>query len=155
MFPSHRYPPDFAFDPSDEDEGEEEQLRQHLRKHFVNAVRQAPETALDFLCRALSSLPTPLSTLPFSDLEAALRLIFHFGEGCGGVSGLTMSGDGGGGARRVASAGAGASELLRTGAFPQMVLALHDSDVAQHEHPQVCVCVCVCMGGEGRGVCFG
>lgn len=130
-----RYPLDFAFDPSDEDEGEEDMLRQQLRKHYVNAVRQAPEMALDFLCRALSALPTPLSALPFPDLEASLRLIFHFGEGCGGVSGLTMSG---GGARRGAGATAGAAELLRTGAFPQMVVALHDSDVAQHKHPQVC-----------------
>ncbi|CAN0329594.1 unnamed protein product, partial [Ectocarpus sp. 4 AP-2014] len=108
-----RYPPDFAFDPSDEDEGEEDMLRQQLRKHLVNAIRNAPEAVLEFICRALSSLPTPLSGLPFPDLEAALRLIFHFGEGCGGVS------------------------LLRSGAFPQMVLALHDSDVARHKHPQV------------------
>ncbi|CAN0485464.1 unnamed protein product, partial [Hapterophycus canaliculatus] len=117
----HRYPPDFAFDPSDEDEGEEDMLRQHLRRHLVNAIRNAPGVALEFICRALSSLPTPLSALPFPDLEAALRLIFHFSEGWGG--------------RRPASPGA--AGLLRSGAFPQMVLALHDSDVAQHKHPQV------------------
>ena len=113
-------------------------LRQQLRRHLVNAIRHAPEVVLDFLCRALSSLPTPLSSLPFPDLEAALRLIFHFGEGCGGVSGLNSSGGGaggGGGGRRAASPGA--AELLRSGAFPQMVVALHDSDVAQHKHPQV------------------
>lgn len=141
--PTSRYPIDFAFDPNDEDEGEEDMLRQQLRKHYVNAVRQAPETVLGFLCRALSTLPTPLSSLPFPDLEASLRLIFHFGEGCGGMSGLStlspVSGGGGGaaGGRRAASSGANASELLRTGAFPQMVLALHDSDVSQHKHPQV------------------
>lgn len=49
----------------------------------------------------------------------------------GGVSG------GGGGGRRGAGVGAGALELLRSGAFPQMVLALHESDVTQHKHPQV------------------
>lgn len=133
----YRYPPDFAFDPSDEDEGEEDMLRQQLRKHFVNAVRQAPEFVLDFLCHALSSLPTPLSTLPFSDLEAALRLIFHFGEGCGGMSWLNSGGVSGVGGRRGTGVGAGALELLRSGAFPQMVLALHESDVTQHKHPQV------------------
>ncbi|CAN0488911.1 unnamed protein product, partial [Scytosiphon promiscuus] len=55
-----RYPPDFAFDPSDEDEGEEDMLRQQLRRHLVNAIRNAPEVALEFICRALSSLATPL-----------------------------------------------------------------------------------------------
>lgn len=112
-------------------------LRQQLRKHLVHAIRQAPNVVLDFLCRALSSLPTPLSALPFPDLEAALRLIFHFGEGCGGVSGLTSGASGAGGAARRAASPNGAAELLRSGAFPQMVLALHDSDVAQHKHPQV------------------
>ncbi|CAM9754219.1 unnamed protein product, partial [Ectocarpus sp. 13 AM-2016] len=137
LYQRMKYPPDFAFDPSDEDEGEEDMLRQQLRKHLVNAIRNAPETVLEFICRALSSLPTPLSGLPFPDLEAALRLIFHFGEGCGGVSVLNSSGGGGrgGGGRRPASPGA--AELLRSGAFPQMVLALHDSDVARHKHPQV------------------
>lgn len=116
-------------------------LRQQLRKHLVNAVRQAPELVLEFLCQALSSLPTPLSSLPFPELEAALRLIFHFGEGCGGVSGsISGGGGGGGGGKRVASP-TGAAELLRSGAFPQMVLALHDSDVAQHKHPQVRECM--------------
>lgn len=133
----YRYPPDFAFDPSDEDEGEEDMLRQQLRKHLVYAVRQAPEFVLDFLCHALSSLPTPLSALPFPDLEAALRLIFHFGEGCGGMTWLNSGGVSGGGGRRGAGVGTGASELLRSGAFPQMVLALHESDVTQHKHPQV------------------
>lgn len=133
----YRYPIDFSFDASDEAEGEEDMLRQQLRRHLVNAIRHAPEVVLEFLCRALASLPTPLSTLPFPDLEAALRLIFHFGEGCGGVSGLNSSGAGGGGGGRRAAASPGAGELLRYGAFPQMVLALHDSDVAQHKHPQV------------------
>ena len=135
-----RYPLDFTFDPSDEDEGEEDMLRQQLRKHLVNAVRQAPELVLDFLCRALSSLPTPLSALPFPDLEAALRLIFHFGEGCGGMTGLNSGNSAAGGVRRTAAAGssaAGPAELLRSGAFPQMVLALHESDVMRHNHPQV------------------
>lgn len=107
-------------------------LRQQLRKHYVNAIRQAPETVLDFLCRALSALPTPLSGLPFPELEAALRLIFHFGEGCSGSGVLSSAASEG-----KASGKRPASELLRTGAFPQMVLALHDSDVSQHKHPQV------------------
>lgn len=121
-------------------------LRQQLRRHLVNAIRNAPGVALEFICRALSSLPTPLSALPFPDLEAALRLIFHFSEGCGGASGLNSSygGGGGGGGRRPASPGA--AGLLRSGAFPQMVLALHDSDVAQHKHPQVR------KEGEGSGM---
>ncbi|CAM9258508.1 unnamed protein product [Laminaria digitata] len=137
LYQRMKYPLDFAFDPSDEDEGEEDMLRQQLRKHLVHAIRQAPTIVLDFLCRALSSLPTPLSALPFPDLEAALRLIFHFGEGCGGVSGLASGASGAGGAARRAASPNGAAELLRSGAFPQMVLALHDSDVAQHKHPQV------------------
>ncbi|CAM9968025.1 unnamed protein product, partial [Choristocarpus tenellus] len=76
-----RYPPDFTFDPSDEDEGDEEMLRSQLRRHYVNAVRQSPSIVLSFLCQALSTLPTPLSSLPFQDLEVALRILHHFGEG--------------------------------------------------------------------------
>ncbi|CAM9895823.1 unnamed protein product, partial [Choristocarpus tenellus] len=59
------------------------------------------------------------------------------GRGGGGVGGGGGGwGGGGGGIRGRAAAANDAGEVLRSGAFPQMVLALHESDVAQHPHPQ-------------------
>ncbi|CAN0054713.1 unnamed protein product, partial [Phaeothamnion confervicola] len=112
-----RYPLDFSFDASDEDEGEEEMLRSQLRKAYVNIGRACPEATLQFLCAALQALPAPPGQLPWPDAEAALRLIHHYSEACAGATG---------GAR-----------LLKEGAFPQVVLALHGSDIASHPHPQV------------------
>jgi len=55
---------------------------------------------------------------PFGPLEAALRLLYTYAEGCGsGTGASTASGNDG----RLAS----------------LVVALHDSDVAAHPHGQV------------------
>jgi hypothetical protein len=79
-----QYPPEFTFDATDEDEGEEDQLRSALRKVLVNTCRACPELVLQFLCSALQALPAPLSALPWPAAEAALRLLYHFSEGCAG-----------------------------------------------------------------------
>jgi hypothetical protein len=79
-----QYPADFSFDATDEDEGEEDQLRSALRKVLVNTCRACPDMVLQFLCSALQALPSPLSALPWPAAEAALRLLYHFSEGCAG-----------------------------------------------------------------------
>jgi hypothetical protein len=79
-----QYPDDFSFDATDEDEGEEDQLRSALRKVLVNVCRACPDMVLQFLCSALQALPSPLSALPWPAAEAALRLLYHFSEGCAG-----------------------------------------------------------------------
>ncbi|KAG5178377.1 armadillo-type protein [Tribonema minus] len=117
-----QFPADFEFDAEDEEDGEEEALRGALRKVLVNTCRAAPELVLRFACEALSALPSPLSALPWPAAEAALRLLYHFSEGCAS-----------------AAAAANAQALLHEGAFPQMVAALHRSDIARHPHPQVLI----------------
>lgn len=56
--------------------------------------------------------PTPSG--PFKQLEACLRLAFAFSEG-----------------------GHNNTKILSDGPFPELIRALHGTDVAQHPHPQV------------------
>lgn len=111
------YPPDFGFDYEDEDESGEELYRAHLRKLYQRIVRLAPGLALPFVSRCLASLPQPLSAAPTVEVEAALRLVYHYGEG-----------------RRPAT---GAATALKDATFRDMIVALHCSDVAAHPHREV------------------
>lgn len=113
-----QYPEDFTFDACDEDEGEEDALRTGLRKIIVNTCRCCPDLVLQLLCEALGALPPPLSELPWPAAEAALRLVYHYGEGCTGAGGT-------------------AAAMLQEGTFPQLVVALHRSDLSRHNHPHV------------------
>jgi exportin-T len=106
-----RYDEDFQFDMDDEDEAEEEALKHYLRKTFVNVARVYPSVCLDLITSVLCSLPQPLSTSPFPDIEVALRLMYHFGE-----------------------AAKGKTAALQQSTFPSLVVALHESDVDQHRH---------------------
>ncbi|CAM9797429.1 unnamed protein product [Chrysoparadoxa australica] len=110
-----QYPLDFDFGVDDSDDGSLDVHHKKLRKVLVNTCRAVPNVMLQFLCGALSSLQPPLSALPWNQVEAALRLLFHFSEGCVGKS----------------------QHLLTGGPFPQMIVALHSSDITQHPHPHV------------------
>lgn len=90
------------------------QGKKEIRKIFVNIARVFPLECLNLMSASLSSLPFPLSTAPFAKLEAALKLVLAFGD-----------------------CGSGNSAALRTGNFPQLLRALHESDVAAHAHAQV------------------
>mmetsp|Transcript_8381 Transcript_8381/g.15222 ORF Transcript_8381/g.15222 Transcript_8381/m.15222 type:complete len:1111 (-) Transcript_8381:90-3422(-) len=112
-----KYPTDFQFDYEDEEEAEEEIYRTHLRKLYQKIVRLRPQMVLPFIGQCLSSLPQPLSSSPTSDLEASLRLVYHYGEG-----------------RRPAP---GAKTALKDAPFREMVMALHRSDVSSHPHREI------------------
>ncbi|KAL9187353.1 hypothetical protein ACHAXT_001456 [Thalassiosira profunda] len=112
-----KYPADFEFDYEDEEEAEEELYRTSLRKLYQRIVRLRPQLALQFVGQCLSSLPQPLSSAPTPDIEVALRLIYHYGEG-----------------RRPAP---GAKSALKDPPFREMAMALHRSDVSSHPHREV------------------
>mmetsp|Transcript_2581 Transcript_2581/g.5540 ORF Transcript_2581/g.5540 Transcript_2581/m.5540 type:complete len:1113 (-) Transcript_2581:37-3375(-) len=112
-----KYPIDFQFDYEDEEEAEEEVYRTQLRKLYQRIVRLRPQITLQFMGSCLSSLPQPLSSSPTCDIEAALRLVYHYGEG-----------------RRPAP---GAKSALKDAPFREIVMALHRSDVCSHPHREV------------------
>ena len=112
-----KYPSEFQFDYEDEDEAEEEMYRTHLRKLYQRIVRFRPQLAIQFMGSCLSSLSQPLSMTSPADMEVALRLVHHFGEG-----------------RRPAP---GSKTALRDAPFREIVTALHRSDVASHPHREV------------------
>ncbi|KAL7465271.1 hypothetical protein ACHAXS_005598 [Conticribra weissflogii] len=112
-----KYPTDFQFDYEDEDDAEEEIYRTHLRKLYQRIVRFRPQLVLQFIGSCLTSLSQPLSATSSTEIEVALRLVFHFGEG-----------------RRPAP---GAKTALRDGPFREIVIALHQSDIASHSHREV------------------
>jgi exportin-T len=117
MFNQMKYPENFQFDYNDEDETEEEVYRTELRKFNQRLVRSLPDACLQFTCTELSNLPNPISSSPTRDIEAALRLIFHYGEGIRPSPGLKT--------------------VMKNKAFVSILQALHQSDVAHHPHREV------------------
>lgn len=117
MFRQMRYPPDFEFDYQDEDEAEEEVYRTELRKLNQCCVRIRPDLCLQFLCEALSNLPVPISSCATSDIEASLRLIYHYCEGIRPPPGTKV--------------------VMRNETFRAVLVALHGSDIASHPHREV------------------
>ena len=114
-----RYPPDFQFDYEDEDEAEEEVYRTELRKLYQKLVRVAAEMCLQFLCQALANLPVPISSAPTPDIEAAVRLVYHYGEGIRPSPGLRV--------------------VMRNDTFRSILVALHQSDISAHPHREVLI----------------
>ena len=113
------YPPDFRFDYEDEDESEEEMYRAQLRKQLYVRIVRLRKTAVEaFMGATLSALPQPLSRAQTSDLEVALRLVYHYAEG-----------------RRPPP---GAKTALKQDVtFREIIIALHQSDVTAHPHREV------------------
>jgi hypothetical protein len=85
-----------------------------MRKLFVNAARIYPQECLNLITTCFSALSTPLSTAAFPPTEAALKLVFAFGDS--GTPNL---------------------DLVKNGAFPALLTALHESDIGNHPHVQV------------------
>lgn len=112
-----KYPSDFEFDYEDDIEAEEEMYRTQLRKLYQRVVRFKPQLVLDFMRQSFSSLPQPLAGTRTEDIEVALRLVHHYGEG-----------------RRPPP---GANSALKDAPFREIVMALHRSNVSSHPHREV------------------
>lgn len=119
MYKQMQYPADFKFDYLCEDDAEEQMFRANLMKLYKKIVKVLPDESLQFLCAALSNISMPLSSAPISELEASLRLVFHYCEG------LSSS-------KSIAS-------FCEEGPFHQVIVALHQSDVAHHCHREILI----------------
>ena len=117
VYQQMKYPMDFSFDPEDEDEAEEQLYRTELRKLNLRLVKVAPDMCLQCVSHALTNLPVPISTSPMPDVEAALRLTFHYCEGIRPPPGMTV--------------------LMKNDIFRSILLAIHSSDIASHPHDEV------------------
>ena len=95
----------------DEEVAAEMEAKSQVRKLFVNCCRVYPEICLQMIASVFSSLPQPLYTAPFPVLEASLRMFHSFGE-CG-------------------------PKNLKQELFPNLVAAIHASEVYRHPHPLV------------------
>eukprot|EP01038_Epipyxis_sp_PR26KG_P005330 gene5330-7396_t len=109
-----KYPEDFTFDESNDEEMEIIEMKSNVRKLFVNCCRVYPQRCLDLITAIFESLPQPLSQAPYPMLEAALRLVYAFSE-CGPSH----------------------NTLIASGTFPALIQAIHQTDVINHSHPQV------------------
>ncbi|KAL7487514.1 hypothetical protein ACHAW6_013104 [Cyclotella cf. meneghiniana] len=112
-----KYPSTFEFDYEDDIEAEEEMYRSQLRKLYQRIVARSPHLVLDFIRQCFFSLIQPLANSETHDIEVALRLVHHYGEG-----------------RRPPP---GAKTALRDGPFREVLMALHRSNVSCHAHREV------------------
>ena len=119
MYEQMKYPSDFGFDYEDEDDAEEEMYRAELRKLNQTVIRICPEMAMQFLCNALSQIQAPLASAETNQLEAALRLIYHYSEGVRPIPGVKV--------------------VLKNQMFRDVLIALHSSDVVAHPHREVII----------------
>ena len=119
MYEQMKYPLDFEFDYEDEDDAEEEMYRTELRKLNHTIIRVCPETALQFLCSALSKLHAPLSNAQTNEIEANMRLIYHYCE--------------------VLRPPPGTKVILKNQMFRDVIIALHTSDITNHPHREVLI----------------
>jgi len=117
MYQQMKYPEDYDFDFEDDEEAEEEQYRAALRKLYQAIVRVAPEISLQFLCSILSGIASPLSTAPTRDLEASLRLVYHYCEGIRPPPGLKT--------------------VMKNDTFRDVLTAIHKSDITSHPHREI------------------
>jgi exportin-T len=118
MYRQMIYPADYQFDYyANDDEAEEEVYRGELRKLYQKLVRACPQTCLQFLCQALANLPVPLSSAGATELEAALRLVYHYCEGIRPPPGLKV--------------------VMKNETFRAVLVALQQSDITDHSHREV------------------
>lgn len=122
LYNQMKYPVDFRYDYEDEDDGEEEVFRTELCKVFGKLVRAAPATCLQFVCEAASAqLSTNnVAAAPTPDIEATLRLLYHYCEAIRPPPGLKV--------------------VMRNDTFCALLKAFHNSNIAQHPHQEV-VCL--------------
>lgn len=119
VYKQMRYPQTFRFDYEDEDEAEEEVYRSELRKLYICICKVFPDLCLQFVCECFATLPVPLSSVHSSNLEAALRLLYHYCEGLRPPPGVQVA--------------------LKSEAFTNLLLTLHRSDVSLHSHREILI----------------
>jgi hypothetical protein len=112
-----RYPPDFSYDFEDEADAEEEMYRTELDKLYGRIVRVAPDLCLQFLHEAVARILPSASNSPAADVEATLRLVYHYCEGIRPSPGMKT--------------------VMKEASFCNLLVALHQSDAAQHKHREV------------------
>jgi exportin-T len=117
LYDQMKYPVDFAYDYEDENDAEEENFRNELCKVYVKLVRTAPKTCLQFICEAVSSHGNNLAIVPAPDLEAIIRLLYHYCEGIRPSPGLKV--------------------VMHNTAFCELLRVLHNSNIAHHPHREV------------------
>lgn len=116
IFKAMQHDSDFRFDLNDEDDCEVIETKKQVRKLFVNYCRVAPDMCLQLITTVLLQQPQPLSKAPFPALEATCKLVHAFGEGIVPQQ---------------------QKQYVCEGTFPQLLQALHDTDISSHPHPQV------------------
>jgi len=124
LYQQLKYPLDFGYDYEDEEDAEEELYRADLCKLYLKIVRAAPGPALEFVCQAVQScmVSSPqqqpsLAMAPTSDVQAALRLVYHYSEGVRPAPGLKI--------------------VMQDESFCALVVGIHQSDIANHSHREV------------------
>ncbi|CAE7393925.1 xpot, partial [Symbiodinium microadriaticum] len=114
QFPAGFYELSADADEEDVEVAEEIETKNQVRQLFVQCARIRPMSCLELIAEVLTSLPQPLYTAPFPELEAALRLVYSLGE-CGPQY----------------------NAILHEGMFPGIVEALHQSEIQRHRNPLV------------------
>eukprot|EP00977_Amphora_coffeiformis_P029498 scaffold41083_cov191-Amphora_coffeaeformis.AAC.7 len=86
LYRQMRYPVDFSYDFTDDINAEEEMYRAELDKLYIRIVKVAPALVLQFLQEAVANLTITthhngISAASTPDVEATLRLVYHYCEG--------------------------------------------------------------------------
>ena len=116
IYKAMQYESDFHFDLNDEDDVEVMESKKQVRKLFVTYCRVCPDMCLQLITSVLIQQAQPLNNAPFAPLEATCRLIHAFGEGV--VPALN-------------------TQYISEGTFPQLLNALHETNISSHKHSQV------------------
>lgn len=116
QYPVRFYESSLEADEEDEEIAAEVEAKNQMRQLFVSCCRICPTSCLQLIGNVLSSLSQPLYKAPFSPLEAALRLVYSFGE-----------------------SGTQFQALVNEGVFPNIIEALHQSEIHRHRHPMVLI----------------
>jgi Exportin-T len=123
LYQQLKYPLEFSYDfddDNDETAAEEAVYRTELCKLYGRIVRASPTMCLQFICEganALSSIPGGFAQAPTPDVEAILRLLYHYCEGIRPAPGLKV--------------------VMKDSSFCSVLVAIHRSSVSMHHHREV------------------
>ena len=119
LYEQMKYPVDFGYNFSDDEDAEEEMFRIELAKVYDKLVESAPATCLQFLCEAVTAHCTAAAaaTTPTPDAEATLRLVHRYCDGVRPRPGLKT--------------------ILQNDTFRSLLLTIHASTITQHPHGHV------------------
>lgn len=117
LYEQIKYPEDFTFDFGDDEDSEEQAFRLEMYNVYETLVQNAPQRTLQYVFAAASALlSNDVSTMPFSTVEATLRLIHHYSDGLRGIA---------------------SASILSNPDFCQLLQQLHCSNITRHYHPEV------------------